>query len=93
MEGEGGGTEVPSAPVLSSAGQENSLADLTEDSTQVGAELAGVRTPGTAAVKVPVLPDLLLALDVAEHGGRVLDGDLIPRLDVGLRHQVHGAVP
>ena len=94
VEGEGGGTEVTSAPVLSSSvGQQNSLADLTDDSTQVGAQFTGVRTPGTAAVKVPVLPDLLLALDVAEHGGHVLDGDLLPRLDVGLSHQVEGAVP
>ena len=93
VEGEGGGAEVTSAPVLPSAGQQNSLADLTDDSTQVGAQFAGVQTPGTAAVKVPVLPDLLLALDVTEHGGHVLDGDLLPRLDVGLSHQVEGAVP
>ena len=92
--GEAGGTEVCSTPVLlPSGGQENSPADLADDSTQVGPELAGVRTPDTAAVKVPVLTDLLLALDVAQHRGHVLDGDLLPRLDVGLSHQVEGAVP
>ena len=95
--GEAAGAGLGSAAVLgeAGAGQKNSLAggQRAEDSTEVGAQLAGVRTASTAAVKVPVLTDLLLSLNVAEHGGRVLDGDLLPSLDVGLCHQVEGPVP
>ena len=39
---EAGGTEVSSAAVLASAGQENSPADLTENTAQIGSQLAGV---------------------------------------------------
>ena len=32
-------------------------------------------------------------VDVTKDGGHVLDGDLLPRFDVGLSLQVEGAVP
>ena len=93
MEEEGVATPLSGAGVVFPRGEESPPTHLAHCATHIGAQLTGVLTPRTVAVKVPVVPDLVPTLDVAQHGSHVLDGDLLPGLDVGLGHQLECPVP
>ena len=86
-------TPLSGAGVVFPRGEESPPTHLAHCATHIGAQLTGVLTAGTVAVKVPVVPDLRPPRDVAQHGSHVLDGDLLPGLDVSLGHQLECPVP
>ena len=86
-------TPLSGAGVVFPRGEESPPTHLAHCATHIGAQLTGVLTPRTVAVKVPVVPDLRPPRDVAQHGSHVLDGDLLPGLDVSLGHQLECPVP
>ena len=86
-------TPLSGAGVVFPRGEESPPTHLAHCATHIGAQLTGVLTAGTVAVKVPIVPDLGPPRDVAQHGSHVLDGDLLPGLDVSLGHQLECPVP
>ena len=63
-----------------------------EDGPHLSPQLGRVQTPGTPALEHPVTGNLLPPEDVGEEVRDVLDGDLLPRLDVHLSPQSDGVV-